>query len=276
MTRSNKLLGLCACCVLSMTVAQSTLADFVGLQAEIRSDLTICQDTTQDNIDVPLAVCNFFAVFDDPDDKLLSVFSADIATTDPAGFFQHPFNPMDSSPPCYFILILPTLVCDSFVTIGVECDSDPGGGTCSGGDDTQTGPDFDSEEFNNNGHVVGGWFNLCPVNGQGDAGNWPGLAVLVAQLSVNEGQSVSGTLSLYWLDGMGNLIVEADLFLECPGPVECPADFDGSGNVGAADLAELLGSWGPCPGCPADFDGDGQVGAADLAILLGAWGSCSP
>ena len=57
----------------------------------------------------------------------------------------------------------------------------------------------------------------------------------------------------------------------------CPADFDGSGNVGAADLAQLLGSWGPCPPepeCPADLNDDGSVGAFDLALLLGAWGAC--
>ena len=34
----------------------------------------------------------------------------------------------------------------------------------------------------------------------------------------------------------------------------CPADFDGDGDVDAADLAELLASWGPCPFC-----GDGVV-----------------
>ncbi len=54
----------------------------------------------------------------------------------------------------------------------------------------------------------------------------------------------------------------------------CPADFDGDGAVGAADLAELLGSWGPCEGCPADLDDDGNVGPFDLALLLGAWGPC--
>lgn len=26
--------------------------------------------------------------------------------------------------------------------------------------------------------------------------------------------------------------------------------------------------------CPADLDGDGDVGAFDLAVLLGAWGAC--
>ena len=58
----------------------------------------------------------------------------------------------------------------------------------------------------------------------------------------------------------------------------CLADFNGDGMVNAADLAALLGSWGPCPGCPADIDGDGkgdgEVNALDLAILLGNWGPC--
>lgn len=53
------------------------------------------------------------------------------------------------------------------------------------------------------------------------------------------------------------------------------ADLNDDGSIDAADLAILLGSWGPCPDppttCPADLDGDGIVGAADLAILLGAW-----
>ncbi len=55
---------------------------------------------------------------------------------------------------------------------------------------------------------------------------------------------------------------------------DCPADFDCDGSVGPADLALLLGSWGPCPECVADLDGDGEVEAFDLAILLGSWGAC--
>ena len=56
----------------------------------------------------------------------------------------------------------------------------------------------------------------------------------------------------------------------------CPADFNGSGAVDAADLADLLAAWGPCADCPPDFDGDGDgdVDAADLAELLAAWGPC--
>lgn len=53
------------------------------------------------------------------------------------------------------------------------------------------------------------------------------------------------------------------------------SDIDGDGQVGAADLALLLGSWGICGGgcCSADLDQDGVVGGPDLATLLGAWGS---
>ncbi|MCZ6655210.1 MAG: dockerin type I domain-containing protein [Planctomycetota bacterium] len=60
-----------------------------------------------------------------------------------------------------------------------------------------------------------------------------------------------------------------------PAKIPCPADFDGDGAVGASDLAQLLGAWGPNPGHPADFDGDGMVNAFDLAQLLGDWGPCS-
>lgn len=51
----------------------------------------------------------------------------------------------------------------------------------------------------------------------------------------------------------------------------CPADFDNSGVVDAADLGILLGSWG---GTGFDLTGDNTVDAADLAVLLGAWGAC--
>ncbi len=50
------------------------------------------------------------------------------------------------------------------------------------------------------------------------------------------------------------------------------ADINEDGGVDAADLALLLGNWGPCPGCAADLNQDGEINAADLALLLGAWG----
>lgn len=76
------------------------------------------------------------------------------------------------------------------------------------------------------------------------------------------------------VDGDGNDTAVVDMgayeFQGSP----CPADFNGDETVGAEDLSQLLGSWGPCPGCPADLDGDGNVGAFDLAMLLGDWGPC--
>ena len=53
-------------------------------------------------------------------------------------------------------------------------------------------------------------------------------------------------------------------------------DLDGDCDVDAADLAQLLGTWGPYEPCPpflpADLDQKCAVGPFDLAILLGNWG----
>lgn len=73
------------------------------------------------------------------------------------------------------------------------------------------------------------------------------------------------------------ILLNADLDLNGDGNLDscdCVADFDGSGIVGPADLAQLLGSWGTCVECAADLNGDGNVGPIDLATLLGAWGPC--
>ncbi len=59
-----------------------------------------------------------------------------------------------------------------------------------------------------------------------------------------------------------------------PDPCDCPADLDGDGMVGVADLLALLGVLGPCPGCPEDLNGDTVVDVADLLILLGNLGPC--
>lgn len=56
--------------------------------------------------------------------------------------------------------------------------------------------------------------------------------------------------------------------------VTCPADLDDDGQVGAADLAVLLGGWGGSGA--ADLDASGTIDAGDLALLLGAWGACAP
>lgn len=52
---------------------------------------------------------------------------------------------------------------------------------------------------------------------------------------------------------------------------ECEADLSGDGDVGATDIAILLGGWGTPA---ADVNGDGTTDAADLSLVLGSWGSC--
>lgn len=79
------------------------------------------------------------------------------------------------------------------------------------------------------------------------------------------------------------------LIVSCTPPANCVGDFagpnfqpPGDGTVDAADLAFLLGQWGPNPGSDADVVNsvnfgpppDGVVDAADLAAVLGAWGRC--
>ncbi|MDI9403255.1 MAG: hypothetical protein QM516_05230, partial [Limnohabitans sp.] len=58
-----------------------------------------------------------------------------------------------------------------------------------------------------------------------------------------------------------------------PTAPKCPADFDGDGTVGAADLSAVLAAWGTF-GSDVDLDGDNLVDAADLSLLLAAWGDC--
>jgi len=53
----------------------------------------------------------------------------------------------------------------------------------------------------------------------------------------------------------------------------CPADLDGSGDVGFDDLLAVLAAWGD-EGGPEDLDGDGVVGFGDLLLVLSSWGPC--
>ena len=56
--------------------------------------------------------------------------------------------------------------------------------------------------------------------------------------------------------------------------VACDGDFDGDRQVGAADLAILLGAYGYCRNCPEDLDGDGIVDEIDVEVLMESWGIC--
>ena len=74
------------------------------------------------------------------------------------------------------------------------------------------------------------------------------------------------------VNGFGEAVLQVACSGEpCSG---CPADFDGDGTVGGADIGLLLLKWGPCGGCPEDLTGDGVVGGADFGLLLVDWGVC--
>jgi uncharacterized membrane protein len=92
--------------------------------------------------------------------------------------------------------------------------------------------------------------------------------------------SADGTTIVGWgyvlPDQPGEFAVQRGFIATIP-PVEtlpCPEDLNGDGNVGFADLTQLLNAWGPCPGCDEDLSGDGAVGFADLTQVLNAWGPC--
>ena len=58
---------------------------------------------------------------------------------------------------------------------------------------------------------------------------------------------------------------------------DCPADVDGSGDVGVTDFLAVLAAWGPCPPgefCHEDFDYSGDVNVVDFLQVLAEWGPC--
>ncbi|MHC5114643.1 MAG: hypothetical protein ACYTGP_09470 [Planctomycetota bacterium] len=70
--------------------------------------------------------------------------------------------------------------------------------------------------------------------------------------------------------GTGLYVAYAD------GADPCPADLDGSGDVGFGDVLSVIGAWGPCPPgpCPNDLSGNGSVDFADVLVVIAAWGPC--
>jgi hypothetical protein len=57
----------------------------------------------------------------------------------------------------------------------------------------------------------------------------------------------------------------------CVVAAPCPADLNGDGVVGGADLGALLSAWGSTGG---DVNDSGDTDGADLGIMLSAWGNC--
>ncbi|MHC5113568.1 MAG: PHB depolymerase family esterase [Planctomycetota bacterium] len=60
-----------------------------------------------------------------------------------------------------------------------------------------------------------------------------------------------------------------------PKPALCPADLDGSGDVGFGDILAIIAAWGPCGApCPEDLSGNGSVDFADILAVIAAFGDC--
>ena len=269
---------LLACWGIFLAVSPSVSADYIGVTTVYPDDPDTEFLCTQGNgafVPGPLTVCNVYVTFSDPADRLLSFGNADLQVYNgaiPDVFFQHPFNIGPLSPPCGLIPAVPDLICDTFFTIGLDCGPRP-----PGQDTTGIDGDFDADGWCCNGHLLGGGFNADPSNGQGDAGNYPDLQVLILQSSVAQGLRLFGDTDVFWRVGdTGEVFAEVDVPVECAATCgSCPTDSDGDGDTDAADLAVLLGNWGPGnAGHCLDADDDGLIGAFDLAVLLGAWGPC--
>ena len=274
----KRVITLATCCCISLTMVPSASADFVGVTTVYPDDPDTDFQCTQGNgafVPGPLIVCDLYADFDNPENELLNVANAELQVYDGANpdvFFHHPFNFNLTAPHCEAIPVLPDLICDTFITIGLKCQ-------CSAPclDGTSPDSDFNGVEFEFNGHIVGGWLNLDPHNTQGHASEDPDSRVLFLRSSMAQGLTLSGEIDFFWWDDHnGDVFADLDVPIECVATCgSCPTDTDGDGDTDAMDLAVLLGNWGPVDaGNCQDADGDGLIGAFDLAVLLGIWGPC--
>ncbi len=199
-----------------------------------------------------------FVQFDGPDDVLLSVFDADIATDD-AGGFAHPAvsSGWEPLPQAFWDAL--GLTYDSFVTIGLQFGD---------GNDADPDPSFSASA----GTVSGGWYQASPDFVQGRAGVYPGNRVRIATFTTGVGSSVDGVMTVSFWDAAGDpffgtAVLAASARL---------GDVDADGTVGIQDFLAVLATWGACPSatdpCPTDADGSGAVGIEDLLIVLSEWG----
>ena len=84
-------------------------------------------------------------------------------------------------------------------------------------------------------------------------------------------ETATGTIGLF-RPSTGTAPNSVAFAIAAPSSPADPADLNGDGSVGPADLASLLSLFGPAnPGGPGDIDGSGVVDALDLAVLLSRW-----
>ena len=187
--------------VLSLSaVTTSATAGFQGLVLESKEDILGYR-----------FVCNVYASFSDDSDRLLSLGFASIFTQDGSDFYQDPTADSYTAPASFLIPIFPDLVYDTFVTIGVkESDEAP-----NGVDGTSLDPDYYGTTPS---HIVGGWFNNSPANGQGDAANYDGGNILIGQFTT-VGTGVIGSVTVFWQgDATGGQVIGTEASFEHPIP----------------------------------------------------------
>ena len=239
-------------------MAGAAHAGYLGLAVE-----SYVGDGWVENGFAGLTAWRIYAEFSDPNDALVSVFGSPLNTLSLVSGDGSFYNDLvfDSTGPPENVTGPPHFhwanQWDTYVTIGV--------------DDAAAGEVFVDPEFcgrlrfscmGNNAsayYVLPGAPHSHPVNGR----------VLLAQLTVAEGESVSGVLNLQF-DGGAQALDQPFL-----SPDPCPEDLNHDGVVNVLDLLQLLAAWGPCPACPEDLNGDGVVNVLDLLIVLAAWGPCS-
>ena len=129
------------------------------------------------------------------------------------------------------------------------------------------------------------YFNFTPLNPDGTSGPAPywgdranfafgvGCVSYIVEYSSNPDCDSDGVNDIVAIAGG----LASDLNRDSiPDSCQCLADLNMDGSVNGADLAVLLGFWGPASGAfpQADIVKTGGVDGADLAYLLGSWGQC--
>lgn len=163
-------------------ISSSAFAGFSGLVVQDHTDATAAANG--------LAVAGIYASFINPGDSVLTVTSLGITTTDPTGFYQHMMG-ADIAPPGAMLPLDPLLAYDSFYTVGQQV-LNPMSPAFS--------IDVDSMLFNNAGMLTGTWTTLP---GSVDAVAGVDNLVLLAQLTVEAGHSITGTLMVNSMDASG-------------------------------------------------------------------------
>lgn len=255
--------------LVAAATAPHSSAAFVGVTVEL-VDAQAEGWTSQGYDDNALDTYRIYATFDGPS-LVASVGDAEVGPSfrlesGNGTFVNAPAFDSMLPPDPALVAGSPSLAWDTFVTIGALAEPTPVTKLTAGFAAQAQG--IEGDFFLNDE----AWF----VEGTPDQAMTDVLdRVLVAQVTVDEGIAIIGTnWSVFGITDGVTFVRTVDRFSSTMLP-PCPADVNGDGAVGFADLTNLLNAWGPCPGCAADVTDDGTVGFADLTFLLNAWGPCS-